>query len=476
MIAIFIALILMLGNANAFQDLGGGTFRTDGSKDDVQAACDAAPVGSTILLPSGTFTWNKSLFVSKSLIISGESTTLLNNYNQPEPFEEKGMFKMSSSPGVNMEVKGIRFGIGAAITGPYMGRCQIYFQRASNAGILLVHDCTVETNSTIAKGIRLYQNGAVIWNVTFSSNPNAYADPIAIQDGADTFKATSTMGTLDTTGTKNCYVEDSTFTDVGVGYSLDVSDSARVVIRHCTFTNSYIGSHGQESSPYGMRHGEVYDCTFVVNSSDNSRTQGAVAIRGGTWVLFDNTWANNPGKSPVSFEVKALRRQTILGCPTQYPIPRQVGQGWSGGQGSYSYPQYPANGSGYVTDPVYIWNNQGDQSIYMNSAEPDACGNGLTTAQFMQKNRDYFLSAKPGYTPYPYPHPLRTGGGPGPTPTPTPPQPTPTPPQPTPTPSATPTPTPTPPPQPTPTPPPATYEHWIKEQNDWIRQHPPEPD
>jgi hypothetical protein len=424
-----------LASAGAFTNQG-NNYQTDGSKDDVQAACDAAPVGATVLLPSGTFTWNKSLFVSKSLVISGGPTKLLNNYNQ-DPFEEKGMFKMSSSPNVNMEVKNIHFGIGPAVTGPYMGRCQLYFNR--NGGILLVHDCTIETNSTIAKGIRLYQNGALIWNCTFKSDPNAYADPIAIQDGADTYRSVSTMGSLDTSGTANCYVEDSTFNNIGYGYSLDISGGGRFVIRHCTFTNSYIGSHGQESDPYGMRHAEVYDCTFSVNDQDQGRTQAAIWIRGGTWVIFNNTWAI-PGKSPISFEVKAVRRQTLLGCPTVYPIPRQVGQGWSGGQGSYSYPQYPPNGDGYITDPVYIWNNTGDQNIYMNSAEPDACGNNLTTAQFMQKNRDYFLSKKPNYEPYPYPHPLRTGGGPGPTPSPSPtptppPQPTPTPPQPTPTPT-----------------------------------------
>ena len=39
----------------------------------------------------------------------------------------------------------------------------------------------------------------------------------------------------------------------------------------------------------------------------------------------------------------------------------------------------------------------------------DQCGNNRFTSEFVKLNRDYFLSAKPGYTPYPYPHPLRSG-------------------------------------------------------------------
>lgn len=50
-------------------------------------------------------------------------------------------------------------------------------------------------------------------------------------------------------------------------------------------------------------------------------------------------------------------------------------------------------------------------------------------------------------------------------------------PTPTPSPSATPTPVPSPSPSPSTTPkPPATYENWIKKQNDWIRANPPTPD
>jgi hypothetical protein len=102
-----------------------------------------------------------------------------------------------------------------------------------------------------------------------------------------------------------------------------------------------------------------------------------------------------------------------------YPMPRQHGQGHTG--------------SAYVFDPVYIWNNrQPNGTPTPNPAVSDigdGCGNGRRTSEFVQLNRDYFLTARPGYTPYPYPHPLRgTAPAPAPTPIPEPlPEPTPAP-------------------------------------------------
>jgi hypothetical protein len=57
--------------------------------------------------------------------------------------------------------------------------------------------------------------------------------------------------------------------------------------------------------------------------------------------------------------------------------------------------------------PVYAWNNTINGS-------PMLVG-GAQGAQVIVKNRDYYNSALPGYTPYPYPHPLVTGGPSAPT-------------------------------------------------------------
>jgi hypothetical protein len=59
-----------------------------------------------------------------------------------------------------------------------------------------------------------------------------------------------------------------------------------------------------------------------------------------------------------------------------------------------------------IGDPndLYIWGNtsSGD-GLYLNpTSDPHGIG------YWLKAGRDYFTTAKPGYSPYTYPHPLRT--------------------------------------------------------------------
>jgi hypothetical protein len=275
-----------------------------------------------------------------------------------------------------------------------------------------LHDCDFHSLGDIDRAIIWVDNGGVIWNCTFEGN---YSDDGGIsfkRANIDTFMTPSTMGTLDTTGTNNTYVEDCQFSNLGIPDAcIDVDDGGRAVFRNCTFTNTAFNTHGQETSPYGLRFFEVYSCTFQV--TDFTRNiPSFFGVRGGTFVIHDNTIGTlQSNDAAINLIVQGLRRSpTAVACPTQYPVARQVGQGWSGGAGSYGYPQMPSDGTGYILDPAYIWNNT-HQDVYLADFQPDQCGNNLTTAQFVKLNRDYYVgTAKPGYTPYPYPHPLRNNG------------------------------------------------------------------
>jgi hypothetical protein len=64
-------------------------------------------------------------------------------------------------------------------------------------------------------------------------------------------------------------------------------------------------------------------------------------------------------------------------------------------------PRYPAlyqvgRGKNQVADPAYVWNNTANDTTFNIVADPGQ----------VEANRDFFTSAKPGYTPYQYPHPL----------------------------------------------------------------------
>jgi hypothetical protein len=196
--------------------------------------------------------------------------------------------------------------------------------------------------------------------------------------------------------------------------ALDFSDSSRAVIRHCTFNNSGMTSHGLDTSLYGARHWEIYNNNFIFSTSGTSMAGNPFPLnlnwwffcRGGTGVIFNNVmpdissqqWGN---KASILFTVFNIRRMSAyVPCQTTWPAIHQVGQGYS---------------NGLVLDPAYIWGNS-DGTTYNNPGTSDwpsdDCGNGLLSESFIQEGRDYYVNTpKPGYTPYIYPHPLRSTVG-----------------------------------------------------------------
>jgi hypothetical protein len=291
-----------------------------------------------------------------------------------------------------------------------------------------MHDCVFNSNGGLGKLIVFTVNGGVLWNWTFWDNDhNATAIGFKNATGGPNgqspdWTSNDTMGATDINGTRNTYVEDCTFNQMALA-ALDLDDNSRVVIRHCTFNNSGFSSHGLDTSPYGMRQWEIYNNTFIFSTSGTDPAGNAYPlninwwffVRGGTGVIFNNvmpdiasqTWGS---KASILFTVFNIRRtSSYIPCQMTWQALHQVGQGYN---------------NGLVLDPVYVWGNTAGTN-YNNLAlndYGDECGNGLTSSQFIQLNRDVYLgTAKPGYAPYTYPHPLRTGGNqhpPNPTPTP----------------------------------------------------------
>ena len=474
------AFLLMIGLALIFQGQSFGftkvsdaVYRSDGSQSDTQGAINAISSGGTVEIPNGTFNWTGTLNVGKAIKLTGQSagevTIICHN-------ARADVVDVSEPPSGILDIGSINWDYTkAADIWPFTIRVVAPNPRGS--GRVLLHDCNFKSN--YAYNILWALNGGVIWNCNFDGKGSSGLIGISFVgqgNNADWTKP-STVGMLDTDGKSNTYVEDCSWNNVNTATS-NFDDNSRTVFRHCTFDNAAMASHGQETSPYGTRQWEVYDCVFKCDSQNAENLNYYFSIRGGTGVFCDNKLEDIPfGKVKVTLNVFNIRRKGQIPCQTQYPAARQVGQGWRG-NGGYGYPSVPADGTGYFTDPIYFWGNSGAGAssstfIALNEYNPDECGNGMKIADFVKLDRDYIKGERPGYAKYPYPHPLRAGGDVGPTPTPEPTA--------TPNPTATPTPRPTAtpePPQPTPTPKPPvqTFEKWIEDQNNWIRAHPPTPD
>lgn len=472
---VFLALMFAARLAWSFT-VSGVTYTTDGSQADVQAACSAAPDDGTVtvLIPNGTYRWTGNVTVRRALTLAGASRdgVILQNANA-----SSSMLAVVSSAKGNVNIYWLNV-LQVVNNGGSSGTGQLACDRVEPSPYtVLVHDCTFDTAAYFSYAVWAWANGIIFWNDNFPATGAGPTCLTGISFTANKYGQTSswntpsTFGNADATGLMNSYVEDCSFTN-GSSFACDFNDNARVVWRYNNMQDSMIGNHGQETSPYGARHYEIYNNTFKLTNNNPKNMNNWVVFRGGSAVFFNNVVPAIPQKTPIVLTILSINRRVAIPCQTAYPAARQTGQGWSeSSQAPSGNPVVTANGLGSATEGVYIWDNTGSGAtgVGLSQFTPDECGNGQKIGDYLKEGRDYFVGrAKPGYTPFQYPHPLHTqyalGGGGQPTPTPAP----------TPAPTATPAPSAT--PQPTPPPTGASYEQWIQKQNDWIRANPPTPD
>jgi hypothetical protein len=467
---------LLSGTASSYT-ISGETYLTDGSQADVQSACSAAPDNGsvTVVIPDGTFSWSGTISITHSLTLAGAHATGVNiqNYNR-----SSDMIDATSSANGHINIYWLNI-VQMANNSGGAGFALSCDRTEPSSYTVLVHDCKFSSGTIFNYMVQCLDNGIIFWNDTFiGDGPN---DPLAV--GGITFvcdkygytsswNTPDTYGVQDTKGLANSYVEDCKFYDAPTAVS-NFDDNSRVVWRYNTMQECSLGSHGQETSLYGVRLWEVYNNTFIHPTSGTGPSGNTYPMnmndwflaRGGSGVVCNNQMDDIPyNKNGISLTVFSINRSDSITCQTGYPAARQTGQGWSSSSSAtFGNPVVKQDGTGSVTEGVYIWANTGSETsdpnyVGLDQYTPDECGNGELVTKFLKPGRDYFVgTAKPNWTPHQYPHPLHTAfavGNPSPTPTPTP-RPTPTPtssPTPTPTPKPTPTPTPKPTPTPTPTP------------------------
>jgi hypothetical protein len=166
------------------------------------------------------------------------------------------------------------------------------------------------------------------------------------------------------------------------------------VARHNEIHGMNIDSHGF-CNIHGTREFEISNNTWIGVGSTN--LYAVLDLRGGTGVVYGNSWAGNItygywweeyraegkpcGGSETSYVAGYGNVSASSSCPEGYPCAQQIGRG--------------QNNS---ADPVYVWGNSGTSSTRN------------TAPSYIQSGRDLIQNqgSKPGYTAYPYPHPLTT--------------------------------------------------------------------
>ena len=438
---------------------GGGTDSNPPGRGTYMEGTVTSYSGTTLVLnvtsTAGSGTW------TFWWIATQPATTIINNYNNGAGNDNAAtpLLQINQNQIGSAEITGTKF-----YNSPASSSTTINLGADVYSGPkTLIHDCWFQADSTSA-AIFARTNRAVIWNCSFDDRFSQVALGMQLKwedlTGSPSWLTNSTMGTADTGGATNFYVEDCDFH--AYQNATDFDSASRVVFRHNILDNSGVGSHGADTGPIGMRHVELYDNELIFDNFGDC--DGSVTLpvcwffwqRGGTSVITDNilpaisscAWGN---KGNILFSVLNTRRNSgCYPCWTQYPAPHQVGQGYGPGAVLHLYScQLIGQPNYYIyLEPVYIWNNlgTGGNSVTLNQDATDQCGNNQQVADYVQGGRDYIVGAKPGYAKLTYPHPLRSEPPP-PTPTPAPTS------TPTPTPLPTATPTPTPAPSPTPTPP-----------------------
>ena len=389
------------------------------SYSDVNSALDRASNGDTVLVPPGTCTWSTSMDfdtnvtggtnkyltlqgagIDQTIIIDGVSkapfpniaylirwTTVNGGLTRISGFTFQGGSSQDSYNQGMIYIRGnsqqFRFDHNKVIVGGTSGMMMY-----GNVVGVLDHDYF-----NVSKGWGLYTFHES-WGGKGSYGDNSWASP-------------STLGTQ-----QALFVEDSTFfNDQSNGfhrYAVDGWEGGRVVFRNNSFIACTWGNHGTESGgrQRGQRQYEVYNNTWTWDLKGNS-FPSLVGTRGGVGVVFNNTANITNGYVTQLFDMTYYRATQSFApwgqCPSAYDQSStscldQTGKG-QGNLISGDSPS-PAAWSNEITDPTYAWNNK------VNGAVSNAVSHVPTVVAL---NRDFFNSARPGYTPFTYPHPLTSG-------------------------------------------------------------------
>ena len=373
-----------------------GTVRTAASAStaDVQTAVDASSDGDVVQIPDGTATWTTGITTTKQILIRAENYTptyqgtMTRSVTITHNSTTNRLFEFTTGNTYHCGLAGIRINEGTGT-----GINAVRFS-GSGSKVGLMSDCALEVaqrngSSTTVALVAMLAIGGVIWNCRFEGIGTGGLPGVG-PDGASinvfntnrVWETASTLGALDTGGVVNVYLEDSYA--LNIGQFPDISNHGRWVCRYCDLDGVSGLTHGF-TSEWGGRSFEYYNNTFSVTNEDRNHFGRYFWCRAGHGVMTDNV-VNNASNTQAYGNVTELDIGDTT-TPGTYLQDRQPGCGH--------------NGSAYVSDPIYLWNETG--------ARAHTWGTSNGWDAIVVENRDVFANngAKPSYSKFTYPHPLR---------------------------------------------------------------------
>ena len=221
-------LFLSLGCFSALAYTASGTtYTTNGSASDVQAAVNAAPNGSTVIIPNGNYTWSQQVNVNKYLIIRAATVTPSANVGGPPTISppvvttppsvnithggaSTNLILITDSSAGHTQLEGINFLPGGA------NNAQSYIEVLGSGGqAVIINDCQFNVNNfQMFNAVQWFDSGGLIYNCYFTGGVAGCGSGCLRVLSNIPWYNSSTFGTLDSSGTQNLYVEQCQFDNI----------------------------------------------------------------------------------------------------------------------------------------------------------------------------------------------------------------------------------------------------------------------
>jgi PKD repeat protein len=373
---IYYTFLILLINLSTY---GETIYALSGSRTDIQSAVNQAKDGDTIIIPSGSYSFNGTVrIIDKDIYIKGAgiNNTILRktgtSSSNKEMFEvymhgKKGItfsdFKLVDIYGPYSQTDSSQYTIGIRLKyGVWNFRVHdMEFEGFGFAGV------RCEEYSGTDPSVTWWKQRGVIYDCRFI---DCFMPGVGYGVSVFGGNEKNWMEPLDLGSAWFVFVEDCYFENcrhcVTSGYG------ARYVARYNTINGNRdnarsIDAHGYDSKndTHATRAWEIYENDIILYGTSG----GGIGVSGGDGVIWNNTL--NGAKDGCYIRLTS----SIVPPECSYPCTEQIRDS-------------------------YIWGNIKDGAIWnvtVLSEEQD----------IIQENRYYYEYEKPGYVPYAYPHPLR---------------------------------------------------------------------